>query len=145
MISVTKLLFSREYFGDKLRYTKNAYSMKNGAADGIGPVVVWNSTKTCNLHCMHCYMNSDSKRYSNERTTDEGKKRISDLSDVHVPVLLFSGGEPLTRPDFFELADYAAETAAVCDIAQNVVGINTNDCYITYREVSEWGCGGENL
>ena len=42
-------------------------------------------------------------------------------------------------------ADYAAETAAVCDIAQNVVGINTNDCYITYREVSEWGCGGENL
>ena len=70
MISVTKLLFSREYFGDKLRYTKNAYSMKNGAADGIGPVVVWNSTKTCNLHCMHCYMNSDSKRYSNELTTD---------------------------------------------------------------------------
>ena len=109
MISVTKLLFSREYFGDKLRYTKNAYSMKNGAADGIGPVVVWNSTKTCNLHCMHCYMNSDSKRYSNELTTDEGKKLISDLSDFHVPVLLFSGGEPLTRPDFFELADYAAE------------------------------------
>ena len=40
MISVTKLLFAREYFGDQLRYTSHAHSMKNGAAEGIGPVVV---------------------------------------------------------------------------------------------------------
>ena len=43
MISVTKLLFAREYFGDSLRYTKSAHSMKSGAAEGVGPVVVWNS------------------------------------------------------------------------------------------------------
>ena len=42
MISVTKLLFAREYFGDSLRYTKSAHSMKSGAAEGVGPVVVWN-------------------------------------------------------------------------------------------------------
>ena len=48
MISVTKLLFARDYYGDGLRYTNNAHDMKNGAAEGMGPVVVWNSTKTCN-------------------------------------------------------------------------------------------------
>ena len=108
MISVTKLLFAREYFGDSLRYTKSAHSMKSGAAEGVGPVVVWNSTKTCNLKCMHCYMKSDARKYQDELSTAEAKKFIDDLAAFHVPVLLFSGGEPLIRPDFFELAAYAA-------------------------------------
>ena len=109
MISVTKLLFAREYYGDSLRYTKNAHAMRNGAGEGMGPVVVWNSTKTCNLKCRHCYMSSDNKKYQNELTTQEAKSFIDDLADFHVPVLLFSGGEPLIRPDFFELAEYAKE------------------------------------
>ena len=107
MISVTKLLFARDYYGDNLRYTQNAHSMRNGAAEGMGPVVVWNSTKTCNLKCMHCYMQSDAQKYKDELTTAEAKKFIDDLADFNVPVLLFSGGEPLIRPDFFELAEYA--------------------------------------
>lgn len=107
MISVTKLLFATDYYGDSLRYTKNAHAMKNGAAEGMGPVVVWNSTRTCNLKCRHCYMNSDAKKYQDELTTEEAERFIDDLAEFHVPVLLFSGGEPLIRPDFFELAAYA--------------------------------------
>ena len=52
MISVTKLLFARNYFGDNLRYTNTAHKMKSGAAEGVGPVVVWNSTRTCNLRAI---------------------------------------------------------------------------------------------
>lgn len=109
MISVTKLLFATEYFGDSLRYTNNAHKARNGVREGMGPVVVWNSTRTCNLKCRHCYMSSDAKKYQNELTTAEAKQFIDDLADFNVPVLLFSGGEPLIRPDFFELADYAAK------------------------------------
>lgn len=107
MISVTKLLFSTEYFGDSLRYTKDSKAAKHGVREGAGPVVVWNSTRTCNLKCRHCYMSSDAKKYQNELTTEEAKKFIDDLAEFKVPVLLFSGGEPLIRPDFFELAAYA--------------------------------------
>ena len=107
MISVTKLLFAREYYGDTLRYSKSASKVRNGAGEGMGPVVVWNSTKTCNLKCRHCYMSSDSKKYQDELTTEEAKQFIDDLAEFNVPVLLFSGGEPLIRPDFFELAEYA--------------------------------------
>ncbi len=129
MISVTKLLFAEDYFGDTLRYTKDAYRMRNGAATGIGPVVVWNSTRTCNLKCRHCYMDSDSQKYSDELSTDEAKKFIDDLADFNVPVLLFSGGEPLIRPDFFELAEYAAK--------KNVrPTLSTNGTLIT-REVAK--------
>ena len=109
MISVTKLLFATEYYGDSLRYTDNAHKARNGVREGMGPVVVWNSTRTCNLKCRHCYMSSDAKKYQNELTTAEAKQFIDDLADFNVPVLLFSGGEPLIRPDFFELADYAAK------------------------------------
>ena len=129
MISVTKLLFARNYFGDSLRYTGNAGKMKHGAAEGTGPVVVWNSTRTCNLKCRHCYMDSDAKKYSDELTTDEAKKFIDDLADFKVPVLLFSGGEPLMRPDFFELAEYAAEKKVRPTLS-------TNGTLIT-REVAE--------
>jgi len=109
MISVTKLLFATEYFGDSLRYTKEAKLARNGVREGAGPVVVWNSTRTCNLKCRHCYMSSDAKKYNDELSTEEAKRFIDDLAEFNVPVLLFSGGEPLIRPDFFELAAYAAE------------------------------------
>lgn len=108
MISVTKLLFSTEYFGDTLRYNQNSRGALHGVTCDAGPVVVWNSTRTCNLKCRHCYMDSDSQKYQGELTTNEAKQFIDDLAAFRVPVLLFSGGEPLIRPDFFELAAYAA-------------------------------------
>ena len=129
MISVTKLLFAENYFGDTLRYTKDAHKMRHGAAQGLGPVVVWNSTRTCNLKCRHCYMNSDARKYRDELSTDEAKKFIDDLAEFKVPVLLFSGGEPLIREDFFELAAYAAD--------KNVrPTLSTNGTLIT-REVAQ--------
>ncbi len=108
MISVTKLLFDTEYFGDSLRYSRQAHGARHGVTVGSGPVVVWNSTRTCNLKCAHCYMDSDAQKYQGELTTEEAKRFIDDLAEFRVPVLLFSGGEPLIRPDFFELAEYTA-------------------------------------
>ena len=73
-------------------------------------------------------MDSDSQKYSGELSTDEAKKFINDLAEFKVPVLLFSGGEPLIRPDFFELAGYAA--------SKNVrPTLSTNGTLIT-REVA---------
>lgn len=73
------------------------------------PVVVWNITRSCNLKCLHCYSDSESKKYSGELSTDEAKLVIDDLARYEIPVLLFSGGEPLVRSDIFELARYAKE------------------------------------
>ncbi|MCE5286813.1 MAG: putative heme d1 biosynthesis radical SAM protein NirJ1 [Pelosinus sp.] len=119
MISVTKLLFQTEYFGDTLRYNKLSPGAKHGVASGAGPVVVWNSTKTCNLLCRHCYMNSNANKFSGELTTAEAKHFINDLAEFRVPVLIFSGGEPLIRPDFFELAEYTASRGIRPTISTN--------------------------
>jgi radical SAM protein with 4Fe4S-binding SPASM domain len=79
------------------------------SADARRPIVVWNLTRTCNLNCVHCYTDSAAERYPGELTTDEAKAVLDDLAAFKVPAVLFSGGEPLTRPDFFELAAYARD------------------------------------
>ena len=71
------------------------------------PIVVWNLTRTCNLKCVHCYTDSDACKYAGELTTDQAKAVLDDLAAFKVPAVLFSGGEPLVRPDLFELAAYA--------------------------------------
>ena len=71
------------------------------------PIVVWNITRTCNLSCVHCYTDSHAMRYPDELTTEQCKAVLDDLAAFKVPAVLFSGGEPLTRPDLFELAAYA--------------------------------------
>ena len=71
------------------------------------PIVVWNLTRTCNLLCRHCYTNSEAIKYPDEIDTDKAKEVLRDLADFKVPAVLFSGGEPLVRPDIFDLAAYA--------------------------------------
>jgi radical SAM protein with 4Fe4S-binding SPASM domain len=107
MISVTKLLGGASYFGDRLRYDSQSSKQRTGTRPGAGPVVVWNSTKTCNLKCVHCYADAEIKKFNGELTTDEARRMIEDLAAFNVPALLISGGEPLVRPDIFDLAEYA--------------------------------------
>ncbi len=71
------------------------------------PIVVWNLTRTCNLRCVHCYTDSEARKYPDELTTQEALAVLDDLAAFKVPAVLFSGGEPLVRPDIYELAAYA--------------------------------------
>ncbi|WP_238881678.1 putative heme d1 biosynthesis radical SAM protein NirJ1 [Clostridium sp. YIM B02551] len=107
MIGISKLLCGVENYGDRLRYVQGANNQRNGVSLGYGPVVVWNCTRTCNLKCVHCYASSDNKKYDGELSTEEGKRFIDELDEFRVPVILFSGGEPLLREDLFELVQYA--------------------------------------
>ena len=112
MISISRLLCDVVEPGDVLRYgveTANRLETAHPKGDAPRPIVVWNCTRQCNLHCLHCYSNAVSHSSSGAMNTQEGKAFIRDLADFGVPVLLFSGGEPLLRDDIFELADFARE------------------------------------
>ncbi|NCC45230.1 MAG: radical SAM protein, partial [Clostridia bacterium] len=117
MIDIGKLYCGGTSTGDGLRYGTRSGSDCHGnsphkiveSAKERRPIVVWNSTRTCNLRCVHCYTDSDNKIYDNELTTEEGIKLIDELSDFGIPSLLFSGGEPFMRKDLFTLLEYAAK------------------------------------
>jgi MoaA/NifB/PqqE/SkfB family radical SAM enzyme len=108
MISLTKLLLDTEHFGDRLRYSGGGGNNAAGAAPGMGPVVVWNCTRACNLACRHCYASATPGPAARELTTQEGKAFLRSLVRLNVPAVLFSGGEPLMRHDIFELLEYSA-------------------------------------
>jgi len=72
-----------------------------------GPVVIWNLIRRCNLTCKHCYSISADKDFPGELTTQEIYGVMDDLKRFRVPVLILSGGEPLLRPDIFDIANRA--------------------------------------
>ncbi len=108
MISISRLLCGAVSPGDGLRYRVEGAVGPPPPLDGR-PVVVWNCTRRCNLRCVHCYSDSDGQAYSGELSTEEGRRFLRDLAEFGVPVVLFSGGEPLFRRDIFELAAFARE------------------------------------
>jgi len=83
------------------------------------PVVVWNCTRRCNLRCVHCYSQSADLEYTEQMSTDQGKALLEDLAEFGSPVILFSGGEPLMRPDLFELASHATALGMRAVISTN--------------------------
>ena len=68
-----------------------------------GPVVIWNLVRRCNLTCKHCYSISADKGFAGELDTAEVYRVMGDLKAFKVPCLILSGGEPLLRPDIFDI------------------------------------------
>ncbi len=104
-------------------------------------LVVWNYTKACNLRCKHCYA-AAGKLAEDELTTAERKEVVDQLYDAGVAALSFSGGEPLMRKDFFDIASYAASRHMYVAIATNGMLITKDiahklkDSGVKYVEVS---------
>lgn len=107
MLGVSRLLNDRIGPQDALRYGRRSGAgpahLLHYSADKK-PVVVWNVTQRCNLHCGHCYADSHDREYPDELSTEEGKRLLEQLASFGVPTVLFSGGEPLLRGDLLELA-----------------------------------------
>lgn len=127
MLSVTRLLCGTLTPGDVLRYGKRQTGQSPAhylhySADKR-PIVVWNITRRCNLRCVHCYSDSQDREYAGELTTEQAIRVLDDLAEYQVPTVLFSGGEPLLRPDLFILAQEARQRGLRCVLSTNGVYI----------------------
>jgi len=122
MIGISKLYCGTVEPSDALRYGRLSKDLPSHllqfSADKK-PVIVWNITRSCNLKCMHCYAHATDRTYEKELTHEQGLALIDNLADFSVPVILFSGGEPLVRPDLVELASYAVEKGMRAVISTN--------------------------
>lgn len=122
MIGISKLYCNTVEPSDALRYNRHSGKLPSHllqfSADKR-PVVVWNVTRRCNLKCVHCYAHAGPKTAPDELTTQQGKDLIKDLANFGVPVMLFSGGEPLMRKDLPELADFAVQHGMRAVISTN--------------------------
>lgn len=69
-------------------------------------IISWNTTKTCNLKCEHCYRDAGDKD-PQELTTEEGRSLLDEIAKAGFQIIILSGGEPLMRTDIFDLIAHA--------------------------------------
>ena len=77
-----------------------------GVLGGGVKIISWNTTNACNMYCAHCYRDAGC-RAEEELSTEEAKKLLREIAKAGFRIMIFSGGEPLTRPDILELVSYA--------------------------------------
>jgi Fe-coproporphyrin III synthase len=124
MIRFTRLLHGKGTVSQAIKHRKSAPvdapTEVLAFTETRRPVIFWNITNKCNLACSHCYINAspDAMR-ENELTTKEAMDFIDDAAQMGVPLLLFTGGEPLVRPDFWELAAHAKQRGLRTVISTN--------------------------
>ncbi len=70
-------------------------------------IVSWNTTNACNMYCAHCYRDAGCKA-EEELSTDEAKELLNQIARAGFKIMIFSGGEPLMRPDILDLVKHAA-------------------------------------
>lgn len=122
MINLTKLICGNVTISEIIKKDVSSLHFSSDKK----PVVVWNITRQCNLSCQHCYIQAQNKKSNNELTTNEAKAFIQDLAIIKVPVLLFTGGEPLLRNDIFELCEFAANLGLRPVLSTNGTLITSN-------------------
>ena len=129
MIGISKLYCGSVELSDPLRYGRRSKDLPSHllqfSADKK-PVVVWNVGRRCNLRCIHCYSHSRDIAYTDELNHEQGERLLADLADFGAPVVLFSGGEPLMRPDIFELIGYATARKMRAVVSTNGTLITTD-------------------
>ncbi len=122
MIGISKLYCGTVEPSDALRYGRRSRDLPSHLlqfSSDKKPVVVWNMTRACNLRCLHCYAKASESSHEQEMTTQEARIMMDDLARFGVPVILFSGGEPLVRHDLVDLAHYAVEQGMRAVISTN--------------------------
>ncbi len=148
MLSVTNLLCNHQAGNEALRYGHvrgDGDAAAPGAPDGnpvVGarpnappprdhavptrapavpprPVVVWAVTRACNLRCVHCYASATPGPAPGELSTAEGMALLDDLAAFAVPAVLFSGGEPLVRPETPQFIRHARQLGLACTLSTN--------------------------
>ncbi|MGD0278066.1 MAG: heme b synthase [Smithella sp.] len=89
-----------------------------GSGDNV-KIIAWEVTRSCNLNCVHCRAAASCGPYPGELSTDKCLKLIDEIASLSSPVIILTGGEPLLRPDIFEIALYGTNKGLRMVMATN--------------------------
>ena len=82
-------------------------------------IIAWEITRSCNLSCAHCRAAAEFGHYHGELSLDKIKEVVDDIVTISNPIIILTGGEPLMRPDIWEIIDYCHEKGAMPVIGTN--------------------------
>ena len=96
--------------------------------------IAWELTRACAFACVHCRADAIPQRDPNELNTKEAFKLIDQLTEFGSPILIFTGGDPMMRPDLFEIITYATEKGLRCSLTPTATALPTLDRLLQAKE-----------
>lgn len=90
-------------------------------------IVIWEVTQACDLACVHCRACAQPARNPLELSTEAGKRLIDEIAEMDVPVFVITGGDPLKRPDIYDLVQYASERGVRTSLTPSATPLLTRD------------------
>jgi AdoMet-dependent heme synthase len=90
-------------------------------------IVIWETTQACDLACVHCRACAQPLRSQLELNTAEAQRLIDDVAALQAPVFVLTGGDPLKRPDIFELVEYASTNGVRISLTPSATPLLTRD------------------
>jgi radical SAM protein len=90
-------------------------------------LVIWETTQACDLACLHCRACAQPRRHPRELTTEEAQRLIEEVAELHVPVFVLTGGDPLKRPDTYELVEFASRRGVRISLTPSATPLLTQE------------------
>ena len=97
-------------------------------------IAIWEVTQACDLACVHCRASAQPNRHPMELSTDEGKLLIDEIAEMKVPVFVLTGGDPIKRPDLFELIAHARSRGVRVSLTPSATPLLTREIIIRLKE-----------
>ena len=97
-------------------------------------IAIWEMTQACDLACVHCRASAQPDRNPMELSTDEGKHLIDQIAALKVPVFVLTGGDPIKRPDLFELISHARSVGVRVSLTPSATPLLTKDIIVRLKE-----------
>jgi radical SAM protein len=97
-------------------------------------LAIWEVTQSCDLACKHCRAAAQPLAHPDELTNAEGKALIDQIAAMHIPIFVFTGGDPMKRKDVFELIRYAADKGVHVALTPSATPLLTRDAIFKFKE-----------
>jgi len=97
-------------------------------------LAIWEVTQACDLACVHCRASAQPNRDPLELSTEEGKRLIDQIAALEVPVFVLTGGDPIKRPDLFELIAHARKMGVRVSLTPSATPLLKRDVVFRLKE-----------
>ena len=97
-------------------------------------LVIWEVTQACDLACVHCRASALPERNPNELTTEQGYRLLDEIRSFGEPLMVFTGGDPLKRPDLFDLIRYSVKIGLRTNVTPSATPLLTESAIDDFKE-----------
>jgi len=97
-------------------------------------LVIWEVTQACDLACVHCRASAQSERNPGELTTGQGYRLLDEIRSFGEPLMVFTGGDPLKRPDLYDLIRYSVKIGLRTNVTPSATPLLTAEAIQGFKD-----------